>query len=247
MLATILLTSCGGNFTESFSPQSNEHLPYGIPGQAGHIVIREGYAAGFSCHHKIAVWVSYRLTKEKILAKTAVRANRFREDREFSCCSAKPTDYKGSGFDRGHLAPAADMAFSVRAMEESFLMSNIAPQIPGFNRGIWRQLEIKVRQWALAENDVIVVTGAVFPQEVVKMIGPGKITVPEAFFKIIYDLTPPQKMIAFVIPNENGRKNLPDYVLTVDAVEELTGLDFFSDLPRAVQQKLEAESDLTQW
>ncbi len=245
LLVFIVLLSLSGE--TSSGNHSSEHLPYGAPGLADHVAIREGYAVGLSCRHKVAVWVSYRLTKNKVLSKNVARTDRFREDREFPCCSVKPGDYKGSGYDRGHLAPAGDMTFSVKAMEESFLMSNMAPQKPGFNRGIWKKLETQVRQWALAEEDIIVVTGAILPQEVTLTVGPGKISVPELFFKIIYDLTPPQKMIAFVISDEGSRQDLQDFASTVNAVEKITGLDFFPDLPQSVQQKLEFEANFTQW
>ncbi len=248
VLAFVFLLSLGcGTSSENLLYPSSEHLPYGIPGPADHIATREGYAVGLSCRHKVAVWISYRLTKDKVLAKNATRSDRFREDREFPCCSVKPGDYKGSGYDRGHLAPAGDMTYSVKAMEESFLMTNIAPQTPGFNRGIWKKLETQVRQWAIIEEDIIVVTGVIFPQEITQTVGSCKITVPSGFFKIIYDLTPPQKMIAFVIPNEGSKQDLQDFAVTVDAVEKITGLDFFPNLPQPVQQKLESEIDFAQW
>ncbi len=248
LLVFVVLLSLGSRISSEKLPSlSSEHLPYGAPGLADHVAIREGYVVGLSCQHKIAVWVSYRLKKERLAAKVAARTDRFREDREFPCCSVKPGDYKGSGYDRGHLASAGDMTFSVKAMEDSFLMSNIAPQKPGFNRGIWKKLETQVRQWALAEEDIIVVTGAVFPKEVTLTVGPSKITVPEGYFKVVYDLTPPEKMIAFVISNESSRQDLQDFAVTVNAVEKITGLDFFPELPQVIQQKLEAEIDILQW
>jgi len=104
---------CGAS-SEVLFYQPSEHLPYGAPGRVDHVAMREGYAVGLSCRNRIALWVSYRLTKEKIQNKVAERSNRFREDTEFLCCSVKPGEYKGAGFDRGHLAPVGDMSFSIK-------------------------------------------------------------------------------------------------------------------------------------
>ena len=237
---------CGAS-SEVLLYQPSEHLPYGAPGRVDHVGMREGYAVGLSCRNRIALWVSYRLTKTKVQNKIAERSNRFREDTEFPCCSVKPGEYKGAGFDRGHLAPAGDMSFSIKAMEESFLMSNIAPQKPGFNRGIWKNLEAQVRHWAETEEEIIMVTGAILPKEITLTVGPGRIPVPEAFFKLVYDLTPPQKMIAFIIPNKSSKQKLQDFAITVDAVENATSFDFFPHLEQSIQQMLESKIDVTQW
>lgn len=223
------------------------HLAYGIPGSADYIIQREGYALGFSIRHKQAVWVSYELTADDLAGPRAARTNRFCPDPDIPE-SATPGDYTRSGFDRGHLAAAADMARSASVMAESFYMSNISPQRPRFNRGIWLALEKQVRQFAKTEGRIIIVTGPILPSGAAdQTIGQSKVTVPEYFYKVIYDTTPPEKMVAFIIPNRGSSADLQTFIVTVDHVEELTGLDFFGLLPAAIQNSMEKGLSTPQW
>ena len=123
------------------------------------------------------------------------------------------------------------MAFSVQTMADSFFFSNMSPQVPAFNRGIWKRLEEQVRKFALQEGEIMVVTGPVLPKEKSITIGNNKVTVPDRYYKVVYDLTPPQKMIGFIIPNNGSTRPLQDFAVTVDAVEKETGLNFFSLVP----------------
>lgn len=133
-------------------------------------------------------------------------------------------------------------------MKDSFLMSNISPQLPGFNRGIWKRLEEQVRQFALKENTLYVVTGTMFyATTAVETMGKKQIPIPHAFFKVIYDMTPPEKMIGFILPPRSDRKVLSCFAVTVDQVEAVTGLDFFSELPDELEERLEAEVDINLW
>jgi endonuclease G len=174
------------------------------------------------------------------------RSNKFRVDKMVPTESAKSADYTKSGYDRGHLCPAADMGFNPVAMEESFLMSNISPQAPDFNRGIWKELETTVREWAKKEHRLIVVTGPVFKDNK-GTIGQENILVPGYFYKVVYDLTGQPRMIAFVLPNAKSDRPLTDFAVSADEVEKLTGLDFFSQLPDDEENKLEATVQLSGW
>lgn len=177
----------------------------------------------------------------------AKRTDKFRSDPEIPTGSATPGDYRRSGYDRGHLAPAADMAFSVQTMVDSFFMSNMSPQKPAFNRGIWKDLEALVRQFAITEQKIVVVTGPILPRKKTATIGANKVTVPTHYYKVIFDLTPPQKMIGFILPNEESNKPLAAFVVTVDAVEKVTGLDFFSRVPKDKQERLERTVSINAW
>lgn len=232
---------------ETVSAESR-HLRYGVPGTADQIVRRDGYALGFSDRHKQAVWVSYELNGTDLSGPHVERSNRFLPDPEIAK-SAVPGDYTRSGYDRGHLAPAADMARSGKTMKESFYMSNISPQRPHFNRGIWLELEKQVRHFAKTEGRIIIITGPVLPSPgtAKKSIGRGKVTVPKYFYKVIYDPTPPEKMVAFIIPNRGSRRKLQKFVVPVDRVEELTGLDFFNLLPETGQSDLEKTVSTPEW
>ena len=224
-----------------------DNLTYGIPGTADTIIEREGYALGYIEKHEQPAWVVYKLTHTEVLTKAVKRTNRFIEDPEIPTGSATAADYRRSGYDRGHLAPAADMAFSVQTMKDSFYYSNMSPQRPQFNRGIWKELEEQVRQFAVQEGEIYVVTGPILPKEKTITIGPNKVTVPSHFYKVVFDLTPPQKMIGFILPNEGSKADLRTFAVTVDKVEELTGLDFFSTIPQPHQEQLERTITVENW
>ena len=182
------------------------------------------------------------------MAKNAERSNySFRRDPAIPTGSAVTSDYTRSGFDRGHLAPAADMAYSEETMRDSFYMTNISPQRPEFNRGIWKDLESWARQTAIKEGMVVIITGPVFPTQDAETIGKNKVTVPTHFYKIIYDLTPPQKMIGFLLPNKKSNKPLREFAVSVDKIEKLTGLNFFSEVPLPKQNKLESNCSVKAW
>lgn len=197
--------------------------------------------------HEQPAWVIYRMTADEVTAKATSRSDDFKEDPDIPSGSATLNDYKHSGYDRGHLAPAADMSYSVQTMSDSFYMSNISPQKPEFNRQIWKKLESTVRKFAIAEKDVYIVTGPILPKTKTLTIGPNEVTVPDAFYKVVYDRTPPQKMIAFIIPNTGSSAPLQSFVVTVDRVEAETGLNFFPLLPQPLQENLESSIDVKVW
>ena len=139
------------------------------------------------------------------------------------------------------------MAFSLQTMKDSFYYSNMSPQRPQFNRGIWKDLEEQIRQFAIEEGEIYVVTGPVLSDEKNITIGPNKVTVPSHFYKVVFDLTPPQKMIGFILPNQGNKADLRTFAVTVDKVEELTGLDFFSTIPQPHQEQLERTITVENW
>ena len=228
-------------------PPQYDNLALGIPGKCDTLIDRPGYALGYIEYHEQAAFVIYKLTAREALTKEAQRTNRFRRDPEIPTGSATTADYRRSGYDRGHLAPAADMAFSVQTMADSFFMSNMSPQKPAFNRGIWKRLEEQVRQIAIREKAIYVVTGPILPKKKTVTIGANQVTVPTHYYKVIFDLTPPRKMIGFILPNEGSDRPLEDFAVTVDVVEKATGLDFFSALPKAVQERFESTISISAW
>lgn len=215
------------------------------PISEGEIVNHSNYSLAYSEQHEQPYWVLYHLTPDMVNGSVS-RTDDFRPDPAVSTQSASLADYKGSGYDRGHLCPAADMKQSALAMSETFYLSNMSPQNASFNRGIWKSLESTVRNWSLAENGIWVVTGAVFKDNK-GTIGTNKVSVPGYYYKIVYDNTGDEKMIALILPNAKGEKQLSDYVVTVDKVEELTGIDFFPQLDDTIEEKLESQSDPTKW
>ena len=229
------------------STDGSDNLAFGIPGPADTIIDREGYALGYSEYHEQPSWVIYHMTAEEATTKATSREDNFRPDPEIPTGSATLADYRGSGYDRGHLAPAADMAFSVKTMDESFYMSNMSPQRGEFNRGIWKDLESLVRSFAITEKDVYIVTGPVLPKKKSLTIGASQVTVPGSYYKVVWDRTEPQKMLGFILPNEGSNRPLKDFAVTVDNVEAMTGLDFFSELPKEQQEALESTITINAW
>lgn len=223
---------------------SNLELPQKIPNSQ--IITHKAYTLSFNKINNVANWVAYELTSEE--TKSVVKRNdKFVPDPLLTTCSVSNADYKGSGYDRGHLAPSADMCFSYQTMLESFYLSNMAPQNPSFNRGIWSKLEGQVRQWAVDNMAIYVVTGTVLTKGL-PTIGSSRITVPVLFYKVILDYTEPEiKGIAFVVPNQGSKEPLQHYIVTIDSVERLTDTDFFYQLPDDQEKVIESTVDINKW
>ncbi|SIO17921.1 DNA/RNA non-specific endonuclease [Halodesulfovibrio marinisediminis] len=208
-----------------------------------YIVHHEYYSLGYDEETEQAAWVMYEYTKEEASTPRVQRKDRFRPDPAIPTHSATLQDYKKSGFDRGHLAPAADMAFCTQAMRDSFLMSNMSPQRPKFNRGIWKKLEAQVRKWA-EQDTIIVVTAGVLSGN--QYIGRNHVLVPEAYYKIIY--VPSQnKAIAFLLPNKGSKKKLSSFAVSINTIEALTGINFFSAMEDSQEDTLESQCNITSW
>jgi len=214
-----------------------------LPESNGELVNHTYYSLSYSEQHEQAEWVFYEIKKERILG-LASRTNNFRSDKKISTNSANLSDYKGAGYDRGHLAPAGDMSFNTTAMSESFYMSNMSPQHPSFNRGIWKNLESLVRKWGENSN-IYIVTGPVL-DDCTSTIGINNVCVPEYYYKVIYDRSE-EKMISFILPNEKGTKMLKSYVCTTDSLEEITNIDFFPILEDKLEKKLQEAKDISKW
>ncbi|MEI6750531.1 MAG: DNA/RNA non-specific endonuclease [Bacteroidota bacterium] len=210
------------------------------------IVSHTGYSLLFNNKHKQANWVAYELTSAET-NKQFERTNKFLPDPAVTSGTANDNDYKGSGYDKGHLAPAADMGWSSTAMAESFYYSNMSPQTPGFNRGIWKRLEELVRIWAIEYNSVYIVTGPVLTNGL-PSIGANKVSIPKYYYKVILDYTEPGiKGIGFIIPNTNSNKPLYNYAVTIDSVEKYTGIDFYPALPEKQEKLIESTICLKCW
>lgn len=220
-----------------------------LPVSGGEVVHHSYYSLSYIEKHELSEWVCYELTRESLRLPNVPRYGWFEEDPKVKTLSAVHADYSGSGYDRGHLVPAADMAFSEIAMKETFYMSNIAPQVRHFNNGIWRELEEQVRDWAFKSGRVIVVSGPVLTQGIRGKIGRNGVSVPSYFYKIVLDISSEENdAIAFIIPNELSNKPLQDYAVTIDSVEAITGIDFFAELfSPMLQEKIESIIDLGKW
>lgn len=224
-----------------------DHLCFGIPSQEDILLQRRGFALGYSKKYRQAAWISYILSSGNLTRRKRYRRVPFRPDPDILFAPVRPRDYTSSGYDRGHLAPVADMDYSAVTIRHSFFMTNISPQLPGCNRGIWKRVETQVRKWALKEKSLYIVTGPIFDSTGTKTLENSDLPVPCGFYKVIYDMTPPSKMIAFIVPNQTSRRRVKSFVVTVDEVEKVTGYDFFSRLPDDVENALESAADFDAW
>jgi len=221
----------------------------GNPANVGNnqIVEHKAYTLSYNETHEQADWVAYELTKKHVEDTTFQRQDDFREDSELSSGSSKLADYEPtkSVYARGHLAPAADFRWSEDAMSESFFMSNMSPQLHAFNSGKWLALEKEVRHWAIIYNDVYVVTGGILKPDL-PTIGNSNVSVPERFYKIIVDANE-EKAIAFIMPNKDINDTFKNYAVTIDEVEDATGIDFFPELDDKLENKIESTLNMSKW
>lgn len=210
------------------------------------IIRHTGYTVSYNKDTKLPNWVSYELTRAETKGKEK-RSNRFIADPLVKGAIATNADYTRSGYDKGHMAPAADMKWSPVAMNESFYFSNMCPQHPQLNRRGWKKLEDKIRDWAVADSAIIIICGPVIKKQP-KTIGKNKVAVPQQFFKVILSpFVKPMRAIGFLFNNEQSVDPLSAYVVTVDSIERLTNMDFFSLLPDEIENKIEAEANYFQW
>ncbi len=209
------------------------------------------YSFAYSKKHVNSFWVSYILTRDMVRKNAIDRDNEeFTNDPLIKYNYAVHADYTNSGYDRGHLCPAGDMNFDPVAMSESFYMTNISPQKPGLNRDIWRELEESVRDWAYDYDSLYIVTGAIFADNPQK-IGYNQVAVPAKFYKVIADISKEDgyKTIAFIFENKDYHINedFMDYAISVDELEEKTGIDFFAKYINDDVEKIESNLNKYNW
>ncbi len=210
------------------------------------VLSHAGFALLYDDAYRQARWVAYELTRDETSGRFK-RTDRFMPDPLASQGTASDADYLRSGYDRGHLAPAADMGWSEVAIAESFYYSNISPQTPGFNRGIWKRLEERVRDWAIEYDAVYVVTGPVLTPGA-PVIGPDRVAVPAYFFKVLLDFRGQSvKGIGFILPNASSSLPLTHFAVPIDSVERVTGIDFFPWFSPEQEQLAEGAVCLPCW
>lgn len=218
-----------------------------LPANDGGLTVHSGYTLKYSEEHEQPLWVAYVLTPAEAVIKVTDRQDNFRPDPSIITGSATLADYRGSGYDRGHLAPFADLSWSEESASDSFYLSNMSPQAPALNRGRWQDLEATVRTFSLS-GPICVVTGPVLSGGPYKTIGENKVSVPEYYFKaILFHDGDRTRAIGFIMPNGNCPDKVQAYAVTIDDVEKMTGLDFFPLLPDELENAVESTFDLSLW
>ncbi len=236
------------SYDQDFEMPLEESFDFIPSNSSGQIVFHDHYALSYIEEYEQAEWTAYRLTAESLRQPNVKRERRFTEDYEIKSKSARHKDYSHSGFTRGHLVPAGDMAFNRNAMKQTFFMSNMSPQIKAFNGGIWRELEETVRDWAMDNEELYVVSGPIFTSKPKEFIGQNRVAVPDSFYKVILDIEGKEKKgIAFIFPHEKSTKPLQDFAVKIDEVEKRTGLDFFAALLDQNEEELESAFSIKQW
>lgn len=229
-----------------FKPVNKELNLYLPTSSTSQIVAHQYYTLSYNENAEQAEWVAYELKKDYV-KNSSFKRPFFIEDPKVNTKSADWRNYKKSGYDKGHLCPAADMEFDINAYNDTFFTSNISPQNHDFNAGIWNRLEQKVRFWAVKNNGLFVVTGGVLKGNL-GSIGKEKVFVPKYFYKILLSRTKGDyKMLAFLVPNEKSSKPIFNYVVSVDQIESITGIDFFPKLDNKLENRLEKNVDLNSW
>ncbi len=241
------------NQTTISSQRSSDNIDYGdittvltASNTQEHLVKYTGMTVSFNPTMHIPNWVAWELTGEETRG-TEQRKNKFLRDENVPGCPDH-WDYSYSGYDRGHMAPAADMKWSDKAMEESFLLTNICPQAKSLNSGAWGKLEDKCRTWAQVDSAIVIVCGPILNDKITEHIGDSRVAVPKRFFKVI--LSPyanPPRGIGFIMPNAKVPGGMQAAAVTIDSVETVTGHDFFQTLPDEIESQVESQCKFHQW
>ena len=239
--------------------------------QDGQMLERIAYVTSYNSSTRNPNWVAWRLTREhadgvyprkgvpyydddgkaigiEAFSSEIVRGNYF-VDMQVPAPRQEHSDWRErpAGIDHGHLCPAADCKWDKGAMNQSFLLTNMCPQNHGLNGGDWDKLENKCRAWAKRFGEIYIVAGPIFYDGVKASFGKNGIAIPDAFFKVVLCLHGTPKALGFIFPNEDAKHDLDYYVVSVDEVEAITGLDFFSSLDDEVEDAVEAHSDFNLW
>lgn len=222
----ILASSFGVYAADQVPPrpvaQCAAQVPFGQPSaKAGNALIcRTAYILSYNPQTKTPDWVAWTLTPEHAIG-CIPRTNAFTADQSLGAASPKPTDYAGSGYDQGHLANDADMSWNLAVERESFYMTNMSPQLPSVNRGVWKNLESAGRAWVYSSKQAhTIIAGNIGGT---KTIGANKVVVPDALFKIIINNVT-KKSYAFYFPHKDGLvSDFATYQVTVADIEKTTG------------------------
>jgi endonuclease G, mitochondrial len=226
----------------------NEYSRLGVPSKQGKLLCRKGFLLAHSSKYKTPLWVIEFLTAEKAKGNL-IRYNKVQSDPNLKEGErAELDDYKKSGYNKGQMALAANMKWDQQAMAESFYLSNMIPlEGEGMNQGIWKNIEERVRDFAINRGALYIFTGPIYEDGVMKTIGTNKVAVPTHIFKIIYDPFRVESM-AFIMPNEElSTANMHKYFVTIRDIEKKTGLNFLSNLDENVQDIVENKKAQELW
>lgn len=250
LVLALVLFRCGGDDKGAAKPvtahEVNGLLEVVVPrGVSNECEAFTGFVVNFNAQMHVPNSVSYVLTRDR-LDGAVERYGEFEQAPGVRGCP-QPDAYSGSGYERGHMAPAQDMAWNETAMHQSFMMTNVCPQDKRLNEGGWAKLEEKVREWAQRDSVLVVVTGPVLHNSLAR-IEPSEVAIPQHFYKVIIaPCAQPMRALGFIYPNGSSNGALKDYAVTVNEVERITRLNFFHSLADKIEEPLESRCNLKQW
>jgi len=233
----------------NYSSEAAEGLeiPAPLKDRPEQIVARKGYTMSYNKQLKVANWVAWHLTASHTSGPYKRKGVEYLEDMDVPSPRSERSDYWNSGWDRGHQCPSGDSKWDRTAQQECFYYSNMTPQNHDLNGGAWNDLEIRCRDWAREFGDIYIVTGPIFRSEKPRTIGRNKVAVPDAYFKVVLCMRGTPKALGFIYENKSGQGSMQSHVVTVDKVEEVTGIDFFPSLDKGVEKRVESQSDWKDW
>jgi endonuclease G len=233
---------CAFTLFALFFIQNLAYSQIDFPSNQGEVIHHKYYSLSYIEEAEQPEWVAYKLTRT-MLKKVVNRKDEFHDDWHIESGSASYTDYEN--YDAGHLCPARQMQFDCTAMHETFFMSNMSPQVPEFNRRAWAFLEKLERNMVWKRGELWIYVGPVL-SDIDTTIGENKVAVPKKFYRILYDPTKDESL-AFLMPNERILAPLESFVVSIDSIESITNIDFFSSFDEQHQTRLEGSKTSTGW
>ena len=244
-ISTLFFLSC------STISENNVHIKYGIPGTCSNcsILYRQGYVLCHDNSKKVPLWVSYHLSSDDLNCTEKRAGYKFQADPDLAPGDrATNKDYSKSGYDKGHMSPAADQCRNATTMTECFYLSNMCPQWPQLNRHPWEQFEVKIRALAAKYGEIWVIVGPIFEKNSGKEgfkpeleLGPDHVWVPWGFYKIVIFYSGKYfHALAFQYQNQDETNDIPAHAAAIGTIQAETGLDFLSALPENDQKGIES-------
>lgn len=240
----------GDSFEDIVPSYDNKTTTFEIPSytRSEDIVRYSGFTASYNHTTLCPNWVAYELTYNEVDGDYDNKNSNFSRDPNLNGPQASREDYSNSGWDKGHMAPKADMRWSSQAYWQSFYFTNICPQNHKFNAGDWNTLEKSVRNWARKYERIWIVCGPIFTDHKYGTIGNAKVQVPDKFFKALLIKTGSDyQSIAFVMSNNGEHHPQNSYAMSVDQLEEIIHRDLFPNLDDPIETAVERDFDLSYW
>jgi len=236
------------NASKQLNSSDNNKIEIPATIQNENIVTYTGFTLSYNTTYLIPNWVAYELTEDEVVYNPPPFRGSFIPDPNVSYMQADGFDYRGSGWSRGHMAPAADYKWSKNAYNDTFYYTNCCPQNQEMNNGSWNVLENYVRKLAKKYGLVYVVTGPVVGNNRYGKIGAHQVVVPDGFFKaLLIDFNGKYYAIGFYMENIPEKQHLKDCCMSINELEIITGIDFFPSLSDDIESEVESEIQYNIW